>query len=69
MREGRIRGVGGISTDITQLKQAESEVRSALLRRDTFLAMLSHELRNPLGTILNATYVLQDNGEHGPNLR
>ena len=30
------------------------------LRRDMFLAMLSHELRNPLGAILNASYLLLD---------
>lgn len=37
---------------------AESEAREAVRQRDHFLAMLSHELRNPLGAILNATYVL-----------
>ena len=30
------------------------------MRRDSFLAMLSHELRNPLGAILNASYLLLD---------
>ncbi|MGC8638248.1 MAG: chemotaxis protein CheB [Isosphaeraceae bacterium] len=56
--QGKIRGVGGICTDITPLKRAEIDAREALVRRDTFLAMLSHELRNPLGTILNANYLL-----------
>ena len=28
-------------------------------QRETFLAMLSHELRNPLGTILNAAYIVK----------
>lgn len=58
--EGTVQGVGGISTDITALKRAERDAREALVRRDQFLAMLSHELRNPLGALLNATFVLQD---------
>jgi two-component system, chemotaxis family, CheB/CheR fusion protein len=58
--QGKIRGTGGICTDITPLKRAETDAREALVRRDTFLAMLSHELRNPLGTILNANYLLLD---------
>ncbi len=33
-------------------------LQESISRRDEFLAMLSHELRNPLGAILNATYVL-----------
>jgi two-component system CheB/CheR fusion protein len=52
--EGRIIGVGGIKTDVTQLKHAERQAREALRQRDRFLAVLSHELRNPLAAILNA---------------
>ncbi len=58
--QGQVYGIGGIATDITLIKRAETEVREALTRRDHFLAMLSHELRNPLGAILNAIYVLQE---------
>jgi two-component system CheB/CheR fusion protein len=38
---------------------AESQAREAVMQRDRFLAMLSHELRNPLGAVLNATRLLQ----------
>ncbi len=31
-------------------------------RKDEFLAMLSHELRNPLGAIANASYILERQG-------
>lgn len=55
----RVYAVAGISTDITDRKRAEDEAREALARRDQFLAMLSHELRNPLSAILNATQVLE----------
>jgi two-component system CheB/CheR fusion protein len=56
---GRIVGVGGIKTDVTRLKRAEQQTREAVKHRDRFLAMLSHELRNPLGAIVNATDVLE----------
>lgn len=58
-QKGRVYAVAGISTDITDRKRAENEAREALNRRDQFLAMLSHELRNPLGAILNAAQVLE----------
>jgi two-component system, chemotaxis family, CheB/CheR fusion protein len=60
LRDARngIYAIAGISTDITDRKRAENEARESLTRRDQFLAMLSHELRNPLGAILNATQVL-----------
>ncbi len=47
-------------TDITERKRAEAEVCDAVRRRDEFLAVLSHELRNPLAAILNATSVLSE---------
>ncbi|CAK0770881.1 hypothetical protein CCP3SC1_600002 [Gammaproteobacteria bacterium] len=45
--------------DITRLKSAEDRVQADLRRRDEFLAMLSHELRNPLAAIMNATHTLR----------
>ncbi len=44
--------------DISSRKELESELRSAIQQRDQFLAMLSHELRNPLGAILNTCAVV-----------
>lgn len=43
--------------DITARVRAEEAARDAVRKRDQFLAMLSHELRNPLGAALNATYL------------
>ena len=40
------------------LRVAEAEARKAVIERDQFLAMLSHELRNPLSAILNGVSVL-----------
>jgi len=47
--------------NVANRQQAEQQAREAVRRRDQFLAMLSHELRNPLGAILNATYVMDRN--------
>jgi two-component system CheB/CheR fusion protein len=56
-------GIASISKDIQKQKDAEREAREAVLRRDEFLAMLSHELRNPLGAVLNAAELLARGGE------
>ncbi|MHB8902455.1 MAG: chemotaxis protein CheB, partial [Thermoguttaceae bacterium] len=50
--------IASIAKDITSQKRAEAEAQEEVLRRDTFLATLSHELRNPLSAVLNAAYVL-----------
>ena len=52
---GRPSAMASISKDITKQKKAEQEAREAATLRDQFLAMLSHELRNPLGALLSAT--------------
>jgi two-component system CheB/CheR fusion protein len=52
--QGQALGVGNIMTDVTALKAAECRALEAVTQRDRFLAMLSHELRNPLAAILNA---------------
>ncbi|MBS0205162.1 MAG: PAS domain S-box protein [Planctomycetes bacterium] len=56
---GRVIGASGIARDITSRKQAERDIQQAIRNRDQFLAMLSHELRNPLGAILNAARLLE----------
>jgi PAS domain S-box-containing protein len=48
----------GTCTDIDDQKQAEEELRQASLRKDEFLAMLAHELRNPLAPISSAAQLL-----------
>src|SRR5262249_4319676 len=45
---GDPRGAIGAFIDVTRLKQAEAALRKADRRKDEFLALLSHELRNPL---------------------
>ena len=57
-KSGRIFAVAGIATNITRRKIAETRARQAVKHRDRFLAMLSHELRNPLAAIKNGVEVL-----------
>ncbi len=44
--------------DITAVRQRASELAAANRRTDEFLAMLSHELRNPLAPIVSAVQLL-----------
>jgi PAS domain S-box-containing protein len=55
---GAPRGIVSVSTDITERKHFEETLKDADRRKDEFLAMLSHELRNPLAPIRNAVQVL-----------
>ena len=55
---GRITRWMGTCTDINDQKQAEEELRQASGRKDEFLAMLAHELRNPLAPISSAAQLL-----------
>ncbi len=55
-RDG-IRFVGAV-VDVTQRARAEEALHDADRRKDEFLAILAHELRNPLAPIRNAAQVL-----------
>jgi len=57
-KASQIAGVVVTFLDITERKQNEEEIRAGSRRREEFLAMLSHELRNPLSTVVNAAAVL-----------
>jgi signal transduction histidine kinase len=50
-------------------KRIEEKLREADRRKDEFLAMLAHELRNPLAAISNAVKVMQMRGLRDPGLR
>lgn len=58
-RSGRITRWMGTCTDIHAQKLAEDELRESSRRKDEFLAMLAHELRNPLAPISTAAELIK----------
>jgi PAS domain S-box-containing protein len=74
--DGRVYGTGHISHDITDVKRADASLRDANerlreegRRKNEFLGMLSHELRNPLAPIRNALYILDHAQPEGQQAR
>ena len=65
---GRVIRRFGTATDIHGHKLAERELLQAARRKDEFLAMLAHELRNPLAPIFNAVSIMSIE-EHDPEAR
>ncbi len=58
----------GVASDITDRKRAEEALQLADRRKDEFLAMLAHELRNPLAPIRNAVQLLKMKEASDPTL-
>ena len=75
--EGRVEAVAGSTRDITDRKHTEEMLRDAQARlaaqadalreadrrKDEFLAMLAHELRNPLASVSSAVTVLKESND------
>ncbi len=66
---GHPRGAVAAFIDISARKRAEDALREADRHKDEFLAMLSHELRNPLAPIQNAIYILDKADPRGEQAR
>lgn len=49
----------GVNSDIHERREAEEQLREADRRKDEFLAMLAHELRNPLSAIAHGIEILE----------
>ena len=56
---GTVVGIFVEGSDVTPRKQIEDELRAANRQKDQFLAMLAHELRNPLAPITTAAHLLK----------
>lgn len=75
-RQGRLRGFGKITRDLTERRRADEQARQLdreqaaraqaeadARRKDEFLAMLAHELRNPLAPLLTGLALLRRSGD------
>ena len=63
LERGTVVGASKIARDITERKRAEAALREIDRRKEEFLAMLSHELRNPLAPMRHAVTLLQQADE------
>ena len=66
---GQVAGAVGVVLDLTALRRAEDALREAGRRKDEFLAVLAHELRNPLAPIRNAVHMLRLIDPRDPRVR
>ncbi|WP_229440507.1 ATP-binding protein [Massilia sp. BSC265] len=60
--DGRVVALRGTMQDITERVRAEEALRQADQRKNEFLAMLAHELRNPLAPISSGAQLLGQQG-------
>lgn len=72
---GRIVGIANVARDISEAKayerairRSEEALREADRRKDEFLALLAHELRNPLAPLVNALELLRPEADRNPAL-
>jgi signal transduction histidine kinase len=57
-----------LETEIRERVRAETSLKEAVVKRDEFLAMLSHELRNPLSPLRNASHMLMQGETQDPKI-
>jgi signal transduction histidine kinase/DNA-binding response OmpR family regulator len=63
--DGAVSGIAVVFFEVTELARARREAEAANRAKDEFLAMLGHELRNPLAPILTALQLMQLRGVAG----
>ena len=63
--EGAVSGIAVVCFEVTELAKARREAEAANRAKDEFLAMLGHELRNPLAPILTALQLMTLRGVTG----
>ena len=61
----QVTGIAIVAFDVTELTNARRDAEAANRAKDEFLAMLGHELRNPLAPILTALQLMRLRNESG----
>lgn len=56
---GEVEAVAGTTRDVTERKASEESLKDADRKKDDFIALLAHELRNPLAPIRNGLQVMR----------
>ena len=67
--DGGVYAVLAASYDITARKESEQLLQETDRLRDEFLAVLAHELRNPLAPVRNAAAILQQAAQSAPEIK
>jgi PAS domain S-box-containing protein len=67
--DGKVRGCFALVEDVSPRKRAERSLREADRRKDEFLAILAHELRNPLAPVRNVAHILSRGHPDGATVR
>jgi signal transduction histidine kinase len=57
-----------LENEVRERTRAENLLKEAVVKRDEFLAMLSHELRNPLSPLRNASHMLMQAETEDPKI-
>jgi signal transduction histidine kinase/DNA-binding response OmpR family regulator len=57
--EGEVHSIAVVATDVTDLVRARQESEEASRAKDEFMAMLGHELRNPLSPMLTTLELMR----------
>ncbi len=57
-----------LANEVRERTRAETQLKEAVVKRDEFLAMLSHELRNPLSPLRNAAHMLMQGDTQDPKI-
>jgi signal transduction histidine kinase len=68
-RAGKIIGLIGAATDITEQKDAQLQLSEALTFRERMMGILGHDLRNPLSTIIVTAGLLLQRNDLAPDAR
>lgn len=61
--DGEVEAVAGTTRDVTDRKESELALEESDRKKDEFIALLAHELRNPLAPIRNGLQVLRQADE------